>query len=166
MIKEGLVLFYKEAMNLTRCLEIETRGAVCFRDQKRLLRCSPKAQTIHNKNEGPSTYIMDIVYCNIIVQKNSKQSIPPHHRQVSFKMTFPLPGVVNTRFGSDSHVTLPRNLRMYLYWISASAGRVTLTVHSRHVNKGAYKHVNCEAYRSKSGSSQGTGLSRCPATNL
>jgi hypothetical protein len=153
-------------MNLTRCLEIETRcWRRLFRDQKLLLRCSPRHRPIYNKNEGPSTYTSWILF-NIIVQNTQKQSIPPRHCQVSFTVTFPLPGVVNTRFGSDSHVTLPRNLRMYLYWISVSPGTVTLTVHSRQVNKGAYKHVICETYRSKSDSSQETGLARCPATNL
>lgn len=40
----------------------------------------------------------------------------------------PLAGVVISMFGSDSHVTCPLNLRMYLYWICVLAGRLIVTV--------------------------------------
>jgi len=65
----------KGAMNLTRYLEIETRcWRRLFRDQKLLLRCSPRHRPIHNKNEGPSTYTSWILF-NIIVQ-DSKAKYP------------------------------------------------------------------------------------------
>jgi hypothetical protein len=69
--------------------------------------------------------------------------IPPRHRQVSSRVTLPLPGVVNTRSGSDSQVTLSPYLRMYLYWVYVFAGTVTLTVYSDQVNKGEYERVIC-----------------------
>jgi hypothetical protein len=164
MIKQGLVVVLKRAMNLTRCLEIETTGwRRLFSVTKNLCYGALQGTDYTQQKRGS----IDVHHSSdIIAQKDSEQSIPPRHRQMSFRMTFPLSGVVNTRFEPDSHVTLPRNLRMYLYWISVSPGRVTLTVNSHQVNKGAYKHVDGEAYRSKSDSSQGTGSARCPATNL
>ena len=49
------------------------------------------------------------------------------HRQVSFSVNVPDEGVVICMFGSDSQVTAPLNLRMYLYWIAVLAGRFTVT---------------------------------------
>jgi hypothetical protein len=92
--------------------------------------------------------------------------IPPRHRQVSSRVMVPLPGVVNKRFGSDSHVTLLTSLRMYLYCIYVFAGRVTLTVYSDQVNKGEYERVICNTYGSKSDNSLDLGVAHCPLTNI
>ena len=78
----------------------------------------------------------------------------------------PLPGVVNKRFGSDSHVTLPEFLRMYLYCIYVFAGRVRLTVYSDQVNKGEYEPVICNTYGSRSDNSLDPGVARCPSTRI
>ena len=48
--------------------------------------------------------------------------------QVSLVTNVPDAGVVCKLFGSDSQVTTPLKMRMYLYWKSVLAGRVTTTV--------------------------------------
>ena len=95
-----------------------------------------------------------------------REYLPPRHRQVSTRVMLPLPGVVNKRSGSDSHVTLPRSLRMYLYCIYVFAGRVTLTVYSDQVNKGEYGTVICNTYGSKSDNSLDSRVARCPSTSI
>lgn len=42
-------------------------------------------------------------------------------------MADPLPGVVMLMLGSDSQVTAPLFLRMYLYWMAVLGGRLTVT---------------------------------------
>lgn len=68
-------------------------------------------------------------------------SCPTLYRQTSLITQFPLAGEVNCRFGSDSHVIAPLNLRMYLYWKEVLAGMFTVTteIFSFRTSLGTYK---------------------------
>ena len=62
------------------------------------------------------------------IRTTTQSKFPPGtaQRQTSFWMYDPLAGVVIELFGSDSHVTAPLYLRMYLYSPVVDAGSETV----------------------------------------
>jgi hypothetical protein len=63
---------------------------------------------------------------NTVSHCGSVGSAYPDYLQVSLVEYVPLAGVVIDIFGSDSQVTAPLYLRIYLYWIAVEAGRLTV----------------------------------------
>jgi hypothetical protein len=134
-----------------------------FRDQKLFVTLLPEIQAQSNKiRDHRRTLVIFLELC----LKKTIQSIPLRHRQVSARLTFPRAGVVNKLLGSDSHVTLPLNLRMYLYWMSVFAGRLTATIRSFMSGYEGTSYYIMETYCSRSDNLQKSGVARCPATSL
>ena len=81
-------------------------------------------------------------------------------------MIDPLAGVVRALFGSDSHVTAPLNLRIYLYSILVLAGTFTVTVNERNsINDDAKKTHEVSTHCSRWDMSPQTEAARCPGTS-
>ena len=86
------------------------------------------------------------------------------HRHESFTVNDPLPGVVRALFGSDSHVTAPLNLRIYLYSMFVLAGTFTVT-RMKIIRVAPRKAHEVGAHYSKLDTSPRTEAARCPGTS-
>ena len=81
------------------------------------------SETESEASPGPTEHTQSHIYTQTVQEWRS----PGFHRHWSLRVVEPEAGVVKERLGSDSQVTWPLNLRMYLYSMRELAGSVTVT---------------------------------------
>lgn len=98
-------------------------------------------------------------------RESDKKAAPNFQRQVSSRVNAVVPEE-NWLLGSDSHVTTPFSLRIYLYSTDVVAGTTTVAGKKAQTGKKSGSSLKRSTHCSKSGSLPRTAGLRCRGTSL